>query len=205
MPTTKVSEKIKNVKSSQKIKEIPDYLVYEILDDKKIYYRNYKKVLSGELPAEAVRSSTILMSWIISAIGKLLALNINTKKYKVLLSGVGYYYKADNWLILDLAIMNREKYKKPLGTYLKVPPDVVIEVDTKADLSEIGSEYFMIKTDRLLKSGVKKVIWIFTDVKKIQIAENNKPWLIVNFDYEFEIIDGIKMNLEKLLKEEEED
>jgi len=104
---------------------------------------------------------------------------------------------------LDIAIVSREKLKKPQGTYLKIPPEVVIEIDTKADLSDIGDQYYIKKTDRLLKSGVKKVIWIFTDVKKIQIAENNKPWLTVDYDYQFEIIDGINLNLDKLLKEDE--
>ena len=84
-----------------------------------------------------------------------------------------------------------------------MPPEVVIEVDTKADLSELGSEYYLLKTERLLDSGIKKVIWIFTDVKKVQIAQKGEPWIIVDFDYKFEIIDNIKINLAKLLQEDD--
>ncbi|RUM57934.1 MAG: Uma2 family endonuclease [Persephonella sp.] len=186
--------------------KIPDYLVYEILDNKKIYYKNYRKVLSGELPSEAIMGSSDLQAWIIDTIVRFLHRFLDYKKYKLLYNEVGYFYtpsRSKKWLNLDIAIVSREKLKKPQGTYLKIPPEVVIEVDTKADLSKIGSQYYFLKTDRLLKSGVKKVIWIFTEYKKIQIAEDKKPWLTVDYNYEFEIIDGININLDKLLKEED--
>ena len=200
---TAIENKI--VKKKRGRKKIPDYLVYEILGNKRIYYKDYKKVLSGELPPEAIMGSSELHAWIIDLILRVLYSQLNKEKYKILLGEVGYFYtssRSKKWLNLDIAIVSREKLKKPQGTYLKVPPEVVIEVDTKADLSEVGDEYFVIKTEKLLKSGVKKVIWIFTDAKKIQIAENKTPWIIVNFDYEFEIIDNIKINLEKLLKDD---
>ena len=196
----------KTVKKKRKGRpKIPEYLVYEILDNQKIYYKDYKKVLSGELPAEAIMGSSDLQAWIISTIVEFLIKNL-PKKYKLLFNEVGYFYtpsRSKKWLNLDIAIISREKLKKPKGTYLKIPPEVVIEVDTKADLSKIGSQYYFMKTDRLLKSGVKKVIWIFTEYKKIQIAENNKPWLTVDYNYEFEIIDGLILNLDKLLKDED--
>ncbi|WP_457640379.1 Uma2 family endonuclease [Persephonella sp.] len=194
----------KSEKKRRGRKKIPNYLVYEILDNKKIYYKDYKKVLSGELPPEAVMGSSDLQAWIISTILEFLFKAL-PNKYKVLSNEVGYFYtptRSKKWLNLDIAIVSKERLKKPQGTYLKIPPEVVIEVDTKADLSDIGDEYYIIKTEKLLKSGIKKVIWIFTDAKKVQIAESKKPWIIVDFDYEFEIIDNININLEKLLKEE---
>ena len=201
---TVVVEK-KSEKKKKGIKKIPNYLVYEMLGNKKIYYKDYKKVLSGELPPKAVMGSSDLQSWIIDTIVKILHKFLDYKKYKVLFNEVGYFYtpsRSKRWFNLDIAIISREKLKKPQGTYLKVPPEIVIEVDTRADTSEVGDEYYILKTEKLLKSGVKKVIWIFTDARKIQIAENKKPWIIVDFDYEFEIIDSIKINLDKLLKEE---
>lgn len=191
-------------KKKSKVK-IPDYLVYEILDDKKIYYKNYEKVLSGQLPKEAVMGSSDLQAWIVDLITKFLHLNLDYKKYKVFPNEVGYYYtktRKGKWLNLDIAIVSREKLKKPQGTYLKVPPEVVIEVDTKADLSEIGDEYFFLKTKKLLESGVKKVIWIYTQAKKIMVAQEDKEWKIVDWNYDIEIIDGIIFNLEKKLEED---
>ena len=54
---------------------------------------------------------------------------------------------------------------------ISVPPKVVIEVDTKADLSKYKSfeAYMYEKTQELLNAGVKKVIWIVTKPKKILI------------------------------------
>jgi hypothetical protein len=199
---------LKESKSTQKKKgrpKIPDYLVYEILGNRKIYYRDYQKVLSGELPPEAVMGSSDLQAWIVALIVRFLAKTLNFKKYLLLTNEVGYFYtpqRKGKWLNLDIAIVSREKFKKPSGTYLTIPPEVVIEVDTKADLSKLGDRYFIEKTEKLLKSGIKKVVWVFTEQKKLQIAEEGKPWLIVDFDYEFEIVDGVKINLKKLLEEE---
>jgi hypothetical protein len=199
---------LKESKSTQKKKgrpKIPDYLVYEILGNRKIYYRDYQKVLSGELPPEAVMGSSDLQAWIVALIVRFLAKTLNFKKYLLLTNEVGYFYtpqRKGKWLNLDIAIVSREKFKKPSGTYLRIPPEVVIEVDTKADLSKLGDRYFIEKTEKLLKSGIKKVVWVFTEQKKLQIAEEGKPWLIVDFDYEFEIVDGVKINLKKLLEEE---
>ena len=187
-------------------KKIPENLVYEILGNKKIYYKDYKKVLSGELPPEAVMGSSDLQAWIIDTIIRFLHLNLNYKKYKVLANEVGYFYtpkRQGKWLNLDIAVVSKEKLKKPEGTYLKVPPEVVIEVDTKADLSKIGDNYYIEKTDKLLKSCIKKVIWILTNPQKIIVAEKGKNWIITEYNSNIEVLDGIVLNLENILKEEQ--
>ncbi len=184
--------------------KIPDYLIYEILGNRKIYYRGYQKVLSGELPPEAVMGSSGLQALIVALIVGFLAKSLDNKKYLLLTNEVGYFYtprRKNKWLNLDIAIVGRERLSQLSNTYLKVSPEVVIEIDTKADLSKIGDSYYIEKTERLLKSGVKKVVWIFTEQKKVQIAEEGKPWLIVDFGYYFEIIDNIKFSLKKLLEE----
>ena len=81
---------------------------------------------------------------------------------------------------------------------------MVIEIDTKADLRKFENpqDYFHRKTQDLLDAGVKKVIWIFTKDKKIWVAEKGKPWLIVDPNYEIEVLDGVSFKLEDLLKEE---
>ncbi|RUM41141.1 MAG: Uma2 family endonuclease [Desulfurobacterium sp.] len=200
-----ILEKEKNTVKKKGRPKIPDYLVYEILGNKKIYYRGYEKVLSGELPPEAIMGSSSLQAWIVALIVRFLINSIDYKKYLVLTNEVGYFYtpqRKGKWLNLDIAILDRKKFGKPTDTYLKVPPEVVIEIDTKADLSKIGDNYYIEKTKRLLESGIKKVVWLFTEQKKIQIAEKGIPWLIVDFDYEFEMIDGVNFNLKKLLEED---
>ena len=202
---------LKESKSTQKKKgrpKIPDYLVYEILGNRKIYYRDYQKVLSGELPPEAVMGSSDLQAWIVALIVRFLAKTLNFKKYLLLTNEVGYFYtpqRKGKWLNLDIAIVSREKFKKPSGTYLTIPPEVVIEVDTKADLRKFTTpqDYFHRKTQDLLDHGVERVIWIFTKDKKVWIAERGSPWLIVDWNYEIPIVEGLSFNLQKLTEEEE--
>jgi len=192
--------------AQNKSPKIPDYLVYEILN-KKIYYRNYKKVLSGELPVEAIRGSTIFQSLIAFKIIEFLAKNLDLKKYVVLPNEIGYFYKPKKWLNLDIAVVSKEKFGKPKGSYIKVPPEIVFEIDTKADLENFNTffEYMEEKTKKLLDSGVKQVIWIFTSPKKIFVAnQNSKRWFITDYNDDIELsINRIKLNLDKLLKEYE--
>ena len=87
---------------------------------------------------------------------------------------------------------------------MKIPPEVVIEIDTKADLRkfEIPHNYFYQKVDDLLNAGVKKVVWIFTTDKKILIADKDKDWIIQPWNKSFHILENIEVNVEKLLYEE---
>ncbi len=83
--------------------------------------------------------------------------------------------------------------------YLEVAPKIVIEVDTKADLSEIPDSfsYYQKKTDQLLDFGVEKVIWIFTDTKKVMIAELNQNWQISPWEREILILDNAVVTFSK--------
>ena len=193
-------------KQKVKRKKIPRALIYEMRNGKPIYYRDYKKVLSGEKSLEEVMGSSVLQAKIIMIILKILLEKIDSKKFEILASEIGYQWMPRTWRNLDIAIFDREKILKEGidNHYAKTPPEVVIEVDTKADLTKYGDilNYMKEKTQDLLDSGVKKVIWYTTMDKKVMIAEPNKPWLIDNWNCNVEIIDGIIINLGKLLKEE---
>ncbi len=208
--TTVVKNQLKNKKKKQtKRVKIPKALVYEMRKGSPIYYRDYDKVLSGELPLEAVMGSSGLHSWLVMIISFFIRniLKDKGKNYEVLSQEVGYKFAPRSWYNLDIAIWDKEKVKPYLkeNKLIPVAPEVVIEIDTKADLRKFENpqDYFHRKTQDLLDSGVKKVIWIFTKDKKIWIAENKKPWLIVDFDYDVPVMDSIKFNLKKLMEEEE--
>ncbi|EDP73676.1 Uma2 family endonuclease [Hydrogenivirga sp. 128-5-R1-1] len=208
--TTVVKNQLKNKKKKQtKRVKIPKALVYEMRKGSPIYYRDYDKVLSGELPLEAVMGNSGLHSWLVMIISFFIRniLKDKGKNYEVLSQEVGYKFAPRSWYNLDIAIWDKEKVKPYLkeNKLIPVAPEVVIEIDTKADLRKFENpqDYFHRKTQDLLDSGVKKVIWIFTKDKKIWIAENKKPWLIVDFDYDVPVMDSIKFNLKKLMEEEE--
>ncbi len=186
---------------------IPKALIYEMRKGSPIYYRDYDKVLAGELPLEAVIGSSGLQSWLVIIIAFFLRNLLKKKGYEILSNEVGYKFAPKSWYNLDIAVWKKEKIKPYLkeNKLILIAPEIVVEIDTKADLRKFENpqDYFHRKTQDLLDSGVKKVIWIFTNDKKIWIAENKKPWLIVDFDYDIDLIENVKFNLQKLIKEEE--
>lgn len=88
--------------------------------------------------------------------------------------------------------------------YANVPPRIVFEVDTKASLKnfEAQNDYFYKKNQKLLDFGVEKVIWVVSDVRKILVASQTGPWLIVNWHDNVDVFDGFYFNLIELLQEE---
>jgi hypothetical protein len=198
--TTVVEEK--NVKNGEKVR-VPEKLIYEMVDGKPIYYRGYRKVLNGELPWEAVVGSGYLQARLIWLILSVLAKNMDTSKWEVLTNEAGFLYAPKSHRTLDIAIFEKEKlrdYEKGNYTgYVKVSPKIVIEIDTKAETSEVLS-YVKKKIEDLLNAGVEKIIWYFTDSKTVMIAEQGKDWIISDWDREVEIISNLKINLQKLLE-----
>ncbi|NPA42339.1 MAG: Uma2 family endonuclease [Aquificae bacterium] len=192
--------------SKEEKKALLKLLTYEKVNGKPIYYRNYKKVLKGELPPEAVMGSSGLQAYIIMLILEFLLKNLDKSKYTVLTNELGFLYKKGSWRNLDIAIFEKEKVKPYLmeDKLIPVAPKIVIEVDTKADLSRYGSveEYAHEKTQDLLNAGVEKVIWIFTKTKKVMIAPRREKWVVQNWNEDFEVFEGIRLNIEELLKEE---
>ena len=187
------------------IRKIPKNLIYEMVDNKPIFYKGYKNVLKGKQQIVELKGSSYLQSLIITKLVFLLMSNLS-QKYLVLTNEVGLQFKDKGWRAADIAIVETEKLKNVEKTnkYLKVAPKIVIEIDTKAELEEVQDSfgYFHKKTDELLEFGVEKVIWIFTDSKKIMISEKNMDWQILNWSKDVEVLDGININLEELIESE---
>ncbi len=188
-------------KKKQKRKRIPKELIYEMRYGSPIYYRDYKDVLAGAKTLEEVMGSGGLQSFLVVLIVNLL-FNKLKDKYYILANEVGYKFAPRSWYNLDIAIVDKGKLKDLPEGYITVPPEVVIEIDTKADLNKFKTPqtYFHIKTQDLLNYGVKKVIWIFTKEKKVWIAEKGKRWIITDWDDEIEIFEGIKVKLNDIIK-----
>ena len=203
---TDTLNKQKKIKSKKK-RGVPKIFIYEMRYGKPIYYRDYRKVLSGERSLEEIMGSSGLQSWLINLIVHYLYKTLNLKTYQLLFNEVGYKFSKKSWYNLDIGIWEREKVKSflKINKFIQIAPKVVIEIDTKADLKKFENpqDYFHMKTQDLLDSGVERVIWVFTKNKKVWIAENEKPWLIVNWDYDIPVIENISINLNKLIEEED--
>ncbi|WP_461831632.1 Uma2 family endonuclease, partial [Aquifex sp.] len=190
--------------SKEKRKALLKALIYEKVNGKPIYYRDYRKVLKGELPPEAVMGSSGIQAYLIILLIKFLLNKLDEEKFILLSNEVGFLYKKGSWRNLDIAIFEKEKVKPYLmqDKFVPVAPKVVIEVDTKADLSRYGGieEYAHEKTQDLLNAGVEKVKWIFTKTKKVMVAEKGKKWIVQDWKDDFKVIENINVNLNKLLE-----
>lgn len=186
-----------------KSRKIPSGLIHEVLNGKNLYYRNYKKVISGEETLEGVMGSSSLQSALVYVLGLFLGLKINRKQYRIVTSEAGV--KLDKTrLSIDLAIYDKNI---PLDTkYFQKAPKIAIEVDVKIELKndyldEI--EYVLEKSDKLIEYNTEKVIWILTKNQKIVVTQAGEIGKIYKWNQEVEILDGVMLNLAQLLEEEE--
>jgi hypothetical protein len=184
-------------------KTVPKTLIYEVWDGKPVYYKGYKKVLSGETNPETVMGSSVLQTYIVSLVFGHLIKNLPGKEYFVGTNEPGLHLSNRNNLSNDIVVYRKSDYKVSLQSleYATTPPLIALEVDIRADMENFGSEtdYFQQKTDKLLAFGVQKVLWITTASQKIMVAADPKHWEIFTWDKPIEVL-GCVFSLEELLK-----
>lgn len=182
-------------------KAIPEYLIYEMDDGNPIYYNGYEEVLDGKKNAEAIMADgnlqALLKALIITTLNNLLS-----KTYIATVGEQGLTLAKKSWRAADVSIFKRENFLFTTE-YPKLPPEIVIEIDTKAhiDLEKTDVNYYNRKIQQLLDFGVQKVIWIFTGEQKVMVAENTKDWITSNWDKTIDIMEGITLNIEQMLDE----
>lgn len=190
-------------KPVRKQRKVPSYLIYEIMDGKPIYYKGYQAVLNKSKEFEDIMGSSTLQSIILNFILTLLHKSINDEDYWILINEAGIHLDHGNNLAGDILIYDRSRLKaSDINTgYAKVPPNIAIEVDTKADLSIITfQEYLKKKTTKLHGFGVDKVIWVLTASKQVVVANANEDWLLIDWNKDIEILNNIKFNIGEYLK-----
>ena len=182
------------------IQKIPDILIYEMVDGQPIYYNGYKDYLAGTKQIGEVMGSSKLQSLIIAELIFQLRSHLGDD-YLIFTNEIGLQFSKKSWRAADIAVIKSNKVKELDNKYLDVAPELVIEIDTKADLNEIQNPlgYYQEKTDELIKFGVDRVIWIFTETRKIMIADNNKQWTIDSWEDLVEIKKGLNLDLNKLI------
>ncbi len=182
---------------------IPNELIYEMDEGRPIFYRGYKEVLKGEKQIEEIMGSSYLQSLLVSQLVHVLMSILSTKDYLVLTNELGILFKKYSWRSADIAIYSKASLKgMPLhNKYMTTPPEIVIEVDTKADFSDVPqpNSYYRKKTNQLLEFGVKKVIWIFTETKEVMVAAPETDWLTHNWQKDIHVIKNATINIAKML------
>jgi len=187
---------------------IPDYLVYEVMDGKPIYYKGWQEVLANNKIIDDIMGASDIQAIIIDCIVEYFYFQKfqGNKRLSVLYSELGLHVNTNNNFAADIAVyeslvLATHKYT---GNYMSIPPKITIEVDTKADLNNFDStmNYFEQKTKKLLEFGVEKVIWILTKHHKvIEMTAPYSKWIIYNWDNEIEIADDYHFSIANLLKE----
>ena len=194
----------------KKTSKIPDNLIYEIIDGNPIYYANYKDVLNNQKTIQDIMGCSGLQSEIIGFIVEYFykIKFQGNKKYKILYSELGLHLELKNNLAADIAIYNKSdvSQKDITDEYMKIPPRIIFEIDTKADLNndfDATLEYLELKSKKLINFGVEKIFWILTKSKKIIVISEDKKWYFADWNEELAIIDDLKFSLQNLIKENE--
>lgn len=168
--------------------KIPDYLIYEIMDGKPIYYKGYRDVLSGKKTITEIMGASSLQSVIVSYLMKVILLSIDDDQYFVLVSEPGVHIDHRNNVSNDIAIFDQAVLppSKISKKYADVPPKIAIEVDIDADVDDLTETgYIYKKTRKLLDFGVETVFWILTEAQAVMVARKDS---IETFDWNRDIL-----------------
>ncbi len=183
------------------VQQIPDTLIYEMDNGKPIYYAGYRDVLNGKLSAEAIMGSSILQSLIVTELIKFLG-NLLPANYMLLSNEIGILFSKGNWRLADIAIIEKSRITTIDDQYIKIPPNTVIEIDTKAALEdyEHPQNYYTQKTQSYLNFGVDKVVWMYTKSRTIEVSTKADKH---HFTWEDDIVflNDLSFNLASLMQE----
>lgn len=183
--------------------KIPAGFIYEVWNGQPVYYRGYREALANNYPPEHVIGSGRRQAYLIDLVIGFLKSVLDRHQFATAVSEPGVKFGKKDHVSNDIIIYNAaDKARMFTDEYFDFPPLVAIEVDTKAELKDLewGNEYYLWKTDRLLEFGVERVIWIFTGVRKISVAEKGKPWLTVDWADDVEVLPGCTLQLRQLIE-----
>lgn len=190
-------------KSVSKYRKVPKALIYELIDGKPLYYQGYKAVLNNTKKIEDIMGSSSLQAVLVTFILRSLYPSLNDENYWILTNEAGIHLDARNNLSGDILIYEKSRLTAANINlqYTNVPANIVIEIDTKADLSIFTfQEYLKLKTTKLHNFGVDKVIWILTATRQVMVALPDEDWLLIDWNKDIEIINGITFNIGSYLK-----
>lgn len=190
------------IRSKRPKANVPEYLIYEIMDGKPIHYKGYREVLAGTKKFSEIMGSSTLQSFIIAYLQRLLFRELSDDQFTILSSEAGLHLDKRTNLAGDILIFDNATL--PIDAinefYAQVPPKVVIEVDIAADLADVESDgYIFQKTQKLLNFGVEKVIWITTVAKKVTVATPHGDWQVKDWHKDIDVLDGIQFNIGQYL------
>lgn len=192
------------VERKTRTRQVPDYLISDIINGKKYYYRGYRQVLSGQRKLDEIMACSTLQAFIVNYLVGLMIRHLDEKKYLALFNELGVQFKKYEWVSCDIAVFKTSILTPDMiDTHLAgAVPEMVVEVDVQIDLGNTKSiDYVNNKTSAMLRHGVKKVIWIFSTAQRILIAEQGATdWRWRSWHDDATLIEDIPFNIGKHLE-----
>lgn len=196
------------------IETIPDTLVKEIINGRKYYYKNYKKVLKQATTLEAIMGSSELQATIVFIVSFYLANQLDRKTYKIVVSEPGLHLSAKSNYANDIAIYERKALPagRDKNKYFSVSPLIAVEVDIRIESGEEGSDdfsYMFDKSRQMLLAGSQQVIWVLTQIKSLVVFKSHPQKEVqievVSWDIAHPVLPDVQIELGKWLLAEGED
>lgn len=188
-------------------RKIPDFLVREEIEGLKFYYPGFRQVLNKTKTADDIMPDSLFQSSLKNEIGDFLKANLDRKRFRVLSGETGLHIGHGNNLGLDVAVYDKTMLtrEKITENYAQLPAELVIEIDLNVELEDRRADLFykfvVPKTKRLLSFGTKKVIWYFSAVQKILVAEPGKKWEFQDWSEPVEVFPGLMLDILQLMEE----
>jgi hypothetical protein len=185
---------------------VPAALVRETINGIPFYYRGYKDVLNKKKSLNDIMADSGLQTLLKKFFYDLLLRQLNPDLFEVFMGEVGAHLEHKSNMGLDVAVYETAQLagEKFDFKYLEVVPKFVIEVDMKVSLDDTGLDTFAqfldFKTQKLFDAGVERLIWVLSSSKKVVIATPGNDWLIIDWNKEIELFQGIKANIGQFLK-----
>lgn len=126
------------------------------------------------------------------------------EEYEIITNEIGLHIERGNNLSSDIAIyLKSDILRTPLkNKYFDIPPRVAIEIDTKADFSSFDTptNYYQAKTKKLFAFGVVEVVWLFSETRKVMVAQSGQDRITKDWDKPVTILDQYSFSVADLLK-----
>ena len=187
--------------STKRMPEIPDYLIWEVLDGQPLYRRGYKDVLSKLKTLEQIMGTSSYQATITAYLNRLLIKNLDEERYEVWTGEPGLHLKKNDNISNDIVVHEVVTGHQITTKYANYPPKLVVEVDIEIDPDSMPDiEYLEKKTSKMLDFGVERVVWVLTYVKKVIVADRTRnTWLMIDWDSDIELFEGIMFNIQHFL------
>lgn len=186
-------------------RNVPEELVYEIIDGKPYYYKGYEEVLENQKTLEDIMGCSTYQWKIIEYLLRLLFSKTSEDKYSIATNEPGLHINRKNNLAGDILVFKKKDLPGSAISvkYANVPAHLHIEVDITANLKyEDDINYLSKKINKLLEFGTGKIIWVFTESRQVLEVTTNTEWKWYNWDMDVELMDGVLFNIAGYLKKE---